>query len=272
MKLRNHSVNYEVLQDGTIDIFAYLSVCRQLELEGASLHVRNLESTERDFLKRVRRVYLDQGLAVGLCTVSTDFGQPAERQAQEFDKARAALRVALYLGAPALHLFAGKPPREEERAGAFERAVAGLRKICEEAAQEGIPVGLQNHNHGALCRTGDDVIRFLKAIDHPNLTFVLDTGQWAGSPGVRATPPADLQKVDILAHIRQTAALARSVRFKFYNPRKDGSEPFIDYDQVLDILRGVHYPGFIDLLYEQRAGEAPRTVMPRVVKFLRSKA
>jgi hypothetical protein len=64
---------------------------------------------------------------------------------------------------------------------------------------------------------------------------------------------------------------------KFYNPRKDGSEPFIDYDQVFAILQSVHYPGFLDIVYEPGVGttgpgEDARTATPRIVKFLRSKA
>ena len=76
----------------------------------------------------------------------------------------------------------------------------------------GLPIGLQNHNHGALLRTGDEVVRFVKAVDHPNLTFILDTGQWAGSRGASAPPAADLKNPSALESIRQTASLARHVR------------------------------------------------------------
>mgnify|MGYP001559300708 CR=1 FL=1 len=133
-------------------------------------------------------------------------------------------------------------------------------------------MGLQNHNHNALCRTSDEVLRFLKLVDHPNLTFLLDTGQWAGSRGASG----EVRESDFLEHIRRTASLARYVRVKFYNPAADGSEPWIRYDEVFNILRGVHYGGFVDIVYEPGkgpgdAGEDIRTAMPRIVKFLRSK-
>jgi gluconolactonase len=175
-----------------------------------------------------------------------------------------------------LRVFAGSPPTESDRPKAFDRAAAAVRKLCAEAARDGLPIGLQNHNHGALCRTGEEVVRFLKAVDHPNLVFVLDTGQFAGSRGASGKPPAELRGADPLASIRQTASLARYVRAKFYNPRPDGSEPYIDYAKVFDILQGVHYPGFVDIVYEPGVGtggpgEDPRTAIPRVVRFLRSK-
>ncbi len=277
MKLSNYSLNYgKLLAAGQMDVGQFLSLCRQLGVEGASLHVRDLPSTRADDLKRIRRAYLDHGLSVSMFTVTTNFGIAGEKQEDELRKAREAVRAALLLGAPLLRVFAGSPLSEAVRPAAWDRAVAGVRKLCEEAAQEGLPIGLQNHNHGALVRTGDEVLRFLKAVDHPNLVFVLDTGQFAGSRGASGKSPPDLKDADYLASIRQTASLARHVRVKFYNPRPDGSEPFIDYDQVFNILRGVHYGGFLDIVYEPGtgtggAGEDAKTAIPRIARFLRAK-
>ncbi len=277
MKISNYSLNYSsLLAAGKMDIPGFLSLCRELGLEGASLHLQNLTRTDSDYLKQIRRVYLDSGLSVSMFTVTTNFGLPESLHAAEFSKAQEALRVAELLGAPLLRVFAGSPPTEAERLKAFDRAARAVRSVCEEAARAGIAVGLQNHNHGALCRTGDDVVAFVRKVDHTNLTFVLDTGQFAGSRGASGETPAELRNADFMESIRRTAPLARYVRVKFYNPRGDGSEPFIDYDKVLDILRGVHYPGFIDIVYEPGKGtpgpgEDVGTAVPRIVGFLRSK-
>jgi sugar phosphate isomerase/epimerase len=274
MKISNYSLSYATLfRQGGMDVFQFLSLCRQLGVDGASLYVGNLQTTEADYLKKVRRAYLDAGLSISQVAVSTNFGLPNERHDGEFKKAREAVRVAVFLGAPLLRIFAGSPANEADRPKAFDRAAAAIRKLCDEAAQQGLPIGLQNHNHGALCRTGDDVLRFFHAVDHPNLTFVLDTGQFAGSRGASGKPPPELRRADYLASIRQTAPLARYVRAKFYNPRLDGSEPFLDYDKVFDVLHSVHYAGFVDIVYEPGVGtgEDARTAIPRVVKFLRSK-
>lgn len=273
MRISNYSLNYaRLLANGELDIFGFLELCRALGVEGASLHVRDLASTDPAYLKKIRRAYVDQGLSVSLLTVTTDFGQPESRHAQEFDKVRQALQVAMFLGAPLLRVFAGSPPAEAERADAFERAAAAIGKICEEAEQAGLPIGLQNHNHAALCRTGQEVLRFIRQVHHANLRFILDTGQFAGSRGASGRA-ADLAGMDFSESIRETASLARYVRMKFYNPRPDGSEPFIDYDKVFDILRSVHYQGFIDIVYEPNVGggEEVRAALPRVVNFLRSK-
>lgn len=277
LRISNYSLNYSaLLSRGEMSIPDFLMLCRKLNLEGASLHLQNLPDRSTDYLKKVRRTYLDHGLSMAVFTVTTNFGQPEAAHPKELEKAREAIQIAMFLGAPLLRVFAGSPPSEAERQRAFDRAVAGVRKVCEEAAQAGLPVGLQQHNHGALVRTGDEVIRFIRAVDHPNLVFLLDTGQFAGSRGASAQPPPELRQADFMESIRQTASLARYVRVKFYNPRPDGSEPWIDYDKVFDILRGVHYHGFLDIVYEPGkgkgdAGEDVRKAMPRVVAFLRSR-
>jgi sugar phosphate isomerase/epimerase len=277
MRISNYSLNYaRQLAQGKMTIFQFLTLCRELNVEGASLHLRDLPEISTGYLKQTRRAYLDNGLAMTVFTVSTNFGLPENRHKQEFETALQAIRVAMFLGAPLLRMFPGSPPSDGERTAAFERSAATMRKVCEEAAQVGLPVGLQNHNHGALCRTGDEVLRYMKLVNHPNFVFLLDTGQWAGSRGASAAPPPDLRNADYLQSIRQTASLARYVRVKFYNPAPDGSEPWIDYNQVFDILRGVHYQGVLDIVYEPGkaagdAGEDISTAMPKIVKFLRSK-
>jgi sugar phosphate isomerase/epimerase len=251
IRISNYSLNYSAqIARGQMSILDFLVLCRKLNIEGASLHARDLPNLSPDYLKTIRRAYLDHGLSMAVFTVSTNFGLPPAAHARELDKAREAIRAAMFPG----------------------RAAVSYRKVCEEAAQAGIPIGLQNHNHGALCRTGDEVLRFIQTVNHPNLVFLLDTGQWAGSRGASGPPPAELRDAKPLDSIRQTASLARYVRVKFYNPGPDGSEPWVEYDKVFEILRSVHYGGFIDIVYEpaKDKGEAGSTAIPRVVGFLRS--
>jgi len=273
LKLSNYSLNYsDKIVRGEMDVFRFLGLCRELGLEGASLHIHDLPDTSSKTLARVRRAYLDQGLSVAMVTVSTDFGRPDRGRDERFDQGREAIRVAAFLGAPLLRVFAGSGAEAAARPTAWARAVDGVRQVCEEAARVGLPIGLQNHNHGGLCGTGADVLRFVQDVNHPNLTVVLDCGQFIGSAGAGGAPAARVNRADLIQSIQQTAPLARHVRVKFYRPRPDGSEPDIPYDRVLDILNGVHYAGFLDIVYEpvRPSGEDIRTALPRIVAFLRS--
>jgi gluconolactonase len=271
MKLSNYSLNYSrAIAAGTMTFEDFLALCRELGLEGASLHGRDLPDLKLATLARVRRALLDQGLSLGLFTVSTNFGVPAARQPAELAKAREAIEAATFLGAPLLRVFAGSSA-EADRAEGWARAVAAVRQVCIEAAAAGLPVGLQNHNHGAHCATGADMLRFVKEVDHPNLTVVLDCGQFLGSQGASGAAAAIAGPDALYESIRLTAPLARHVRVKFYHPRPDGSEPFIDYPRVLDLLRSVHYASFLDIVYEpdKAQGEDIKTALPRIVGYLR---
>lgn len=272
LKLSNYSLNYsDRIARGEMTVFRFLGLCRELGLEGASLHVRDLPDTRSATLARVRRAFLDEGLSVAMVTASTDFGRSDHPRDEEFNRARAAIRVAAFLGAPLLRVFAGSAAGPVARPAAWARAVDGVRQVCEEAAQAGLPIGLQNHNHGGLCGTGADMLRFVQEVKHPNLTVVLDCGQFIGSVGAGGGAAARVRQAELLRSIQQAAPMARYVRVKFYRPRPDGSEPDIPYDRVLDILNGVHYPGFLDIVYEpvRPGGEDVRTALPRIVGFLR---
>src|SRR5690348_12817876 len=120
-------------------VFRFLGLCRELGLDGASLHLRDLPGTKSEMLARVRRAYLDQGLSVAMLTVSTDFGRPDNRREDEFNQAREAIRVAVFLGAPLLRVFAGSAAGAVARPTAWARAVDGVRQVCEEAARVGLP-------------------------------------------------------------------------------------------------------------------------------------
>ena len=57
------------------------------------------------------------------------------------------------------------------------------------------------------------------------------------------------------------------MRAKLYLLDDQGAEKFIDYKRVFNILRGVHYNGFVSLVYE---GKEDEMTMPRGTRFLRS--
>ena len=274
-RLSNYSLNYsQLFSTGGLDIFGFLAICRQLQVEGASLHMNNLASTEADYLRKVRRAVWDRGLALGLLGVSANLGVTEDKREAELEKARAAIRVASFLGAPAIRMFAGSPMEEADRAKAFARSAQAMKVICEEAWKLGVPVALQNHNHGALCRTSDDVLKYVELVDHHNLTLVMDTGQFAGSPGASRRDVGGFKEQDYWNSLLQMAPLAKYVRVKFYEPQADGSDAALDYDRIFNILRAAQYQGVLDIVYEGGAvgkDEDVQQAMPRIVAFLRQK-
>ena len=76
--------------------------------------------------------------------------------------------------------------------------IAGYREVADYGAELGVSIGLQNHPV-----TGDDMLRIRQDVDRENFNFLMDTGQWVGSPGsqpVGVTDPAH----DFYGYMEQT--------------------------------------------------------------------
>ncbi|MFN7921354.1 MAG: sugar phosphate isomerase/epimerase family protein [Bryobacteraceae bacterium] len=251
---------------GKMDIFSFLTQCRAMNLDGVDIHVSGLKSLDKAHLKEVRRRALDHGLTISCFAVTTEFGRSAEAIPNEIEKARRAIDAGMFLGAPILRVFVGSAPSPDKAEEAFRRGVDALRKTSEIGAEAGMPVALQNHS--GLTSTGDDMLRFHKEVNHPNFTFVLDTGHFAGREGPNGPKIAGTTYKDYYHSLEQVAPLARFVRVKLYELDAQGKERNIDYGRVFNILRAVHYNGFCGLVYEGKEDEM--AAIPRGARFLRS--
>jgi L-ribulose-5-phosphate 3-epimerase len=248
-----------------MDIFSFLTTCRALDLDGADIHIGSLKNTERPHLKEVRRRALDMGLSISCLGVSTEFGRSAEAIPKEIEKALKAIEVGMLLGSPVLRVFVGSAPAPDKTKEAFQRGVEALRKTAELGAEAGMPVALQNHS--GLTSTGDDMLAFHKAVNHPNFTLLLDTGHFTGRDGPRGPKIPGTTYKDYYRSLEQVAPLTQFVRVKFYEPDASGREKYIDYGRVLNILRAVHYNGFLGIVYEGTGDETQD--VPRCARYMR---
>ena len=262
------SINYQAeFKSGKMDIFGFMDTCRALDLDGLDIHVGQLKSqVDRAYLKDVRRGCLNRGMPMASICVTTEFGRSAEAIPKEVEKARVAMETGMFLGAPILRAFVGSPPSPDKREEAFRRGVEALRKTAEIGAELGMPVALQNHS--GLTSTGDDMLRFHREVNHPNFTLLLDTGHFAGRKGPNGPTLPGTTYDDYYHSIEQVAPLTQFVRAKIYDIDENGREKWIDYDRVFNILRKVHYNGFISMIYEGREDKA--TVIPKGIRLLRS--
>jgi len=268
MRLSCLTLSYQnQFRAGKMDIFGFIRTCRALNLDGIDPHMSNIGGTSKDHLKKIRRMSLDSGLSIASMCVSTEFGRRTDDQIPaEIAKAREAMEVGMLLGSPVLRVFVGSAPSPDKTEEAFKRGVDALRKCAEIGAELGMPVALQNHS--GLTSTGDDMLRFYKAVNHPNFTLLLDTGHFTGRDGPRGPKIAGHTYEHYYRSIEQVAPLTQFVRMKLYLLDERGREKYIDYNRVFNILRGVHYNGFVSLVYEGTEDEM--TAIPRGARFLRS--
>ncbi|MBL8229267.1 MAG: sugar phosphate isomerase/epimerase [Bryobacterales bacterium] len=268
MRLSCLTLSYQnQFKAGKMDIFKFMDTCRSLNFDGIDVHRSALTATDKDYLKKIRRHALDCGLTVSAMCVSTEFGRRTDAEIPaEIEKAKESIEIGMMLGAPVLRVFVGSAPSADKTEEAFRRGVDALRKTAELGATYGMPVALQNHS--GLTSTGDDMLKFYKAVNHPNFMLLLDTGHFAGRTGPNGPKIEGTTYADYYRSIEQVATYAKFVRVKLYELDANGKERHIDYARVFNILRGVHYNGFCSLVYEGKEDEL--TAIPRGARFLRS--
>jgi L-ribulose-5-phosphate 3-epimerase len=266
MRLSCLSLSYQnQFKAGKMDLPKFITTARGLSFDGVDLHMAHLKSFDRIYLKQMRRMCLDNGMSVPSFPISTEFGRFPERVNAEIEKCRVGMETGLFLGAPLARVFVGSTPPGGDPEEAFKRGVDALRRCAEIGADIGMVVALQNHS--GLTSTGDDMLRFYKAVNHPNFSLVLDTGHFTGRAGPNGPKMAGHTYENYYRSLEQVAPIAPFVRVKLYEVDEQGREKNIDYKRVFEILRGVHYNGFCSLVYEGTEDEM--TAIPRGSRFLR---
>ncbi len=257
----------QAFDDGRMDLMSFLDTCRELSVEGVDLHDSAFPAVDRASLLAVKRECLDRGLDIPCIAISNNFARPAEELPADVQRTKTWIERAALLGAPQVRVFSGKPFSEDDRAASWDRCADALRDCAEFGAEAGVVVSLQNHNHNQIAPDGEDVLRLIRQVDHPNLGHVLDTGQYAGSPGASGfADDEQRERHDYLNSIALTAPLATAVRAKLYRIAT-GREESLDYDTIFQTIRSVRYNGWISLVYEGR--DDPVEVIPLGVRYLR---
>jgi len=236
---------------GTMDQIGFLRQCASMSgVGGAEMQDIHFPQTRPSYLRTLRRTAAELGLAIIGIGVHNDFGRAAATWRQsEIAKVKQWIEVAEQLGAPQVRVFAGHP--EGAVHDRWPAMIAALREVAAFAAEAGLRLGLENHNHGAFTQTAADQRRVLEEVGHPALRHLLDTGNY----------------VDGWPSVERTAHLAVHVHAKFWQVAPDGAEPTIDYPKLIAMLRQRRYDGWISFEYE--AAEAEATGIPRALAYLR---
>ena len=152
-------------------------------------------------------------------------------------RARAAGRAQ---GAPLLRCFTSCAGGDDYDADVQAREVECFQQICDFAAPRGIAVGCQNHPS-----TGAHMLRIREAVNRPNFTFVLDTGQWVGGANQNSGPTDEIT----YDWMRQCAPYTAHVRAKFFCV-ESGRESWLDYARIVGILTEAGFNGTLGIVFE----------------------
>ncbi len=247
----------------------FAQIVYDLGLDVIELHSSAFESTDVNYLRDIKKDLIKKGVPLGYIGISNNFGCSVEEHPEQVALIKKWIDVADFMSCPIVRVFAAYIPEDYDgdEEDLWPPMIAGFKEVAEYGYEKGILVGLQNHNHNNVTRTGDDLLRALAETDHPFFTHILDTGQYAGSPGASGHGDSAHPNYDCYDSIAQTAPYAVYVRTKFYRI-DSGVEEWLDYPRILDILRGVGYNGCLSIVYE---GESDRVEsMRKAAGYLRS--
>ena len=269
MKLGLMSLSYkDQFAAGELDLEGCIDRAYELRLDGIDIHTRAFKSTDREYLRDIRMRCLRRGLAISYLGVSNNFGKPPAQLDAEVALVNRWVDVAAEMGVPLVRIFAAWIPEGEYEASVWARMMPCMHRVAEHAAERGVVLGLHNHNHGCVTRTGKEVRRIIEEVGSPYFSHILDTGQYVGSPGASGANGVQDPALDFYGSIAETAPLAVHVRAKVYRIQT-GEEAWLDYPRIFEILKGVDYNGWVSIVYEGQSAEPEATAVPKAVAYLR---
>jgi len=135
----------------------------------------------------------------------------------------------------------------------------GLRRLAEFSDARGINVLVENQ--GGLSSKGSWLSEVLNAVQHPRCGSLPDFGGFDSAEG---------ESYDRYKGVRELMPFARAVSARSYDFDARGDETKINYGQMLEIVTGAGYHGYVSIAYDgerlsERAGiERTKSLLERV--------
>lgn len=236
--------------DGAMTLFDVVDFCRAHRVPGVELTSYYFpKDFGDDYLLSLRRHCHQSGVSISGGAIGNDFcGDAAERQKQ-LDQARRWIDAYAVLGAPAIRIFAGRPPEGVSREEAIERCIETTELACQHAAERGIFLALENH--GGITDTAESMLKIVRGVDADWFGVNFDSGNFRTDD-----PYADLAKI---------APYAVNAQIKV-EISPGGKKMPADLERIVDLLRDAGYGGWVALEYE--AAEPAHEAIPQHLRTL----
>ena len=238
-----------------MDLFDFVDYCREQGLNGAELTSYYFpEDVDTDYLLRLKQHCHVTGITITGGAIRNDFctNDPEKLEAS---LAHTRLWVDRYaiLGAPAIRVFAGNQPKDEELSVTLERCAKTCQKACDYAASKGVFLALENH--GGVTAHAKDLLEIVRQVESPALGINFDSGNFRSA----ADPYSELVKI---------APYAVNAQIKV-EMHIDGKTVPADLSRIVQILQDSGYSGWVALEYE--AKENPMEAIPKWLGELRQR-
>ena len=249
-------------------IHAAADMAAELGIAGIDIEDRLLKSYEPNYLQELAHQIEARGIRIGYCGLIVDFNAPISSIPDEINRAKLLLNAIPYLGVESIRIPGNGVVGRQSTEGTFNAVRSKFQQVLDHAEGSGVTVYLHNHNHGSVPSTGEQVLRLVNELNNPGLSYVLDTGQFQGSPGASGEgSPSNMAQDELYESIDMCAPIASMVRAKFYFAQS-GPERWLDYPRIVKSLKKSRFDGPISIVYEPK-GTVPSTdALPLAVRYL----
>ena len=258
----------DIYGNGDDCIHAAADMAAELGIAGIDIEDRLLKNYEPLYLEELAHSVESRGVRFGYCGLIISFQAPVSSIADEIVRAKSLIDAVPHIGISAIRVPGNGVVDGQTLEFTFDAVRTKFQTICDYAAEAGITVFLHNHNHGSTPSTGAQVLRMLDEVDSPALSYVLDTGQFQGSPAASSDGgPANRALPELYESIEMCAPRAAMARTKFYFA-EPGDEQWLDYPRIVRTLKNADFNGPISIVYEPRADVLSTEALPAAVKYL----
>ena len=271
IKLSMQTLSFkQSVSTGEWDLFELIQIAADLGYDGVDLEERQFESTDPEYVERLRLHALRLGMPINYFGIGGGFGQGLRGDDDgHITHTKKWIDVAQAMQVPMLRLIGCQPEPGETDEDAWPRLADHFRSLTAYARERNVVIGLHNHNHGMFPATSDQIHRMLDEVDDPYFLHILDTGQYRGSRGAsKYDEDPNRGDYDLYDNIAGSIGRAVLVRAKIY-AIGSGKEEWIDYPRVMSILKDAGFKGWLSVVFEGRDGTGDMEAMTNAHTYLR---
>jgi sugar phosphate isomerase/epimerase len=282
---------FDAIVERRMSVFEWIDHAGKLELDGAELYPRFLDSFDSTYLKKVRTAASDRGLELPMFCNSPDFTQPdpADRK-KEVDRTKDMFRVTAELGGKYCRVLSGQNRPGLVEGEALKWVIDCLWQLVPHAKAAGVVMCMENHYKDGLwqypefAQSHRRYLAILDAVDSPYLKAQYDPSNAivAGEDPYdlldRVLPRvATMQASDRYLEggtIEELRRMARDPQHGYAKFVKHGviGKGLNDYDRIFGTLAKAGYSGWVSI----EDGEGPTVEiglenLRQSAKFLRDK-
>lgn len=236
----------------TLTLEGFVDQAATWPLDAVELTAYYFPETTPVYLARIKARCTRLGLDVSGTAVGNNFcKRDADAMKTEIDGVKRWIEHTSRLGGKTMRIFAGSVEKGDEEPAARRRAIAAIEECCEHAGQYGVLLALENH--GGITATADQLLEIVRTVKSEWFGVNLDSGNFR-----TADPYEDLAKIAPYSVVCQ-------LKTEIHRQGKGLEEA--DLKRLVDMLRKIHYRGYVVLEYE--AAEEAATAVPRHLRTLR---